>query len=187
MFMTTQRISFFFRLAFTAVCIFSCKSDSEGLNSVEIPTPVPSAIYKDYEIFYSDSGLTQAKIAGITLEQFNSVNGSEAYDKMTDSVHLWFYDEDKNVQSELVADNAIRNRVTGYMEAFGNVVVFNEKGERLNTEHLIWDEAKAQIISNDSVTITKKNQVITGLGLVSDQNFIDYEIKNVKSIFYVEK
>lgn len=167
--------------------LFSCGNDTEGLKTVSVPEPIPSAIYKNYEIFYSDSGLTQVKLAGITLEQFNGEKGEEPYDNMKDSLHIWFYDQDMNVQSELIADNAIRNRVTGKMEAFGNVIVYNEKGERLNTERLLWDEKKEKILTNDSVTITKTSQVIKGIGLESDQNFINYEIRNVSGIFNVDK
>lgn len=173
-------------IVLVSLLAISCGNDLQHLEAVEIPSPIPSAIYKNYEILYSDSGITQAKISGVTLEQFNSVNGTEAYDKMKDSVHLWFYDDDMTVKSELIADNAIRNRATGYMEAFGNVIVYNEKGERLNTEHLIWDEAIEKIRTNDSVTITKQDQTIKGVGLESDQNFINYEIKNVSGILNVE-
>ena len=168
--------------------IYACAPDTKGLKeSFHFNLPIPSAIYTDYEIIYNDSGLTQVKISGDTLEQYNSDGTSEAQDKMKDSVHLWFYDDNMVVKSELIADNAIRNRATGYMEAFGNVIVYNSKGERLNTEHLIWDERKGQILSNDTVVITKKNQTIKGKGLVSDQNFINYEIKNVVGNINIER
>jgi LPS export ABC transporter protein LptC len=168
--------------------IYSCKPDTADLkDSFHFNLPIPSAIYTDYEIIYNDSGLTQVKIAGDTLEQFNSDGTSEAQDRMKDSVHLWFYDENMVVKSELIADNAIRNRATGYMEAFGNVIVYNNKGEKLNTEHLIWDEKKGKILSNDTVTITKEHQVIKGKGLESDQNFIHYEIRNVHGILNIDK
>jgi LPS export ABC transporter protein LptC len=101
-------------------------------------------------------------------------------------VHIWFYDTDMKVQSEMIADRAVRNRKTGYMEAFGDVIVYNEKGEKLETEHLIWDEQKQKIISNTKVVITKKTQIIKGDGLISDQNFLDYEIKNPVGQFFID-
>lgn len=177
------------RLAYAtilALLLTSCDSDLENLEELKIAAPIPSAVYNNYEIFYSDSGLTQVKIAGRILEQHNAKDGSEGHDKMKDSVHLWFYDTDMKVQSEMIADRAIRNRETGYMEAFGDVIVYNEKGEKLQTEHLIWDEEKEKIISNTDVTITKKTQIIKGDGLISDQNFLDYEIKNPVGQFFIE-
>jgi LPS export ABC transporter protein LptC len=166
--------------------LFSCGSDLDELASLQISEPIPNSVYNNYEIFYSDSGLTQVKIAGRILEQHSSQDGTDGHDHMKDSVHLWFYDTDMTVKSEMVADRAIRNRKTGYMEAFGEVIVYNEKGEKLETEHLIWDEVKAKIISNTKVTITKKTQTIVGDGLISDQNFLDYEIKNPHGQFYID-
>ena len=52
---------------------------------------------------------------------------------------------------------------------------------------MIWDEATEKIRTNDSVTITKQDQTIKGVGLESDQNFINYEIKHVSGILNVEK
>lgn len=169
---------------FTA--LYACTSDIENLDPIEIPFPVPTSIYHDYEIFYSDSGLTQVKITGRKLEQFKQTESSDAFDRMSDSVHLFFYNEKMIVTSELIADRAERNRKTGYMEAFGDVVVFNEKGEELNTEHLIWDEDQEKIISNTDVVIKKETQTIKGKGLISDQNFIDYEILYPTGTFDVE-
>lgn len=177
----------FFWSSLVLISLFSCESDIDNLGSTNIPAPIPSSIYKNYEIFYSDSGLTQVKIAGRILEQYtgNKESGG-GRDSMKDSVHLWFYDSNMEVQSEMIADRAVRNRETGYMEAFGNVIVYNEKGEKLNTEHLIWDEKKEQIISNTKVVITQKTQTIVGDGLVSDQNFLDYEIKNPRGELFIE-
>lgn len=165
----------------------ACKADNEGLNTIDVPTPIPSAIYYNYNILYNDSGLTQVKMTGEVLEQYAGDKENQAFDNMRDSVHLWFFDESMIVQSELIAERATRNRVTGFMEAFGNVVVYNEKGEKLETDHLIWDEKAEKISTEDSVTITKKGQIIKGVGLISDKNFIHYEIKNVSGIINVKK
>ncbi|MFT6716928.1 MAG: LPS export ABC transporter protein LptC [Saprospiraceae bacterium] len=173
-------------LIFLSILVASCDPDTKGLKSLEITEPIPDAIYYNYEIFYSDSGLTKVKIAGRVLEQHSSKEGSDGNDHMKDSVHLWFYDSDMKVQSEMIADRAIRNRKTGYMEAFGEVIVYNEKGEKLETEHLIWDEQKEKIISNTEVTIRQKTQTIVGDGLISDQNFLDYEIKNPHGELFID-
>ena len=179
-----------FRLAFVFLCVSalftSCGSDLDELESLKIAEPVPNSVYNNYEIFYSDSGLTQVKIAGITLEQHATNDNSDGHDNMKDSVHIWFYDLDMTIKSEMIADRAVRNRKTGYMEAFGDVIVYNEKGEKLETEHLIWDEQKEKIISNTKVVITKKSQIIKGDGLISDQNFLDYEIKNPVGQFFID-
>ena len=72
------------------------------------------------------------------------------------------------------------------MEAYKDVVVINnEKNEKLNTEHLIWDQSKKMIFSNVAIKITTKDEVIFGDGLESDETFDKYEIINPTGVFHV--
>ncbi len=171
----------------SVLALVSCGSDLQELNTVHIPSPIPNAVYTNYKVLYSDSGKTVAKIEGGLLKQFSKSENQLEHEKMSDSLHLWFYDDNMKVQSEMRADSAIRFKDTEIMEAFGHVIVYNEKGEKLNTEHLIWDKKKEKIISNTDVVITKETQIIRGKGLVSDQNFLNYEILNVTGIISINK
>ena len=76
---------------------------------------------------------------------------------------------------------------TKIMEARYNVIVENiQKDERLNTEELFWDQNSNKIYSNKFVKITRGEEVLTGDGLVSDQNFDNIEIVNLKGLIEVE-
>ena len=66
------------------------------------------------------------------------------------------------------------------MEAKRNVVVVNEKGEKLNTEHLIWEEEGDRITSDAFVKITTADEILMGEGLESNQSFTKYRIKKIK-------
>ena len=72
------------------------------------------------------------------------------------------------------------------MEVKYNVEVVNVNGEKLNTEHLIWDEQKKKIISDDFVKITTAKEIIMGKGLEANQDFTQYEIKEVTGTIRVE-
>ena len=72
------------------------------------------------------------------------------------------------------------------MVARNNVVVINEKGEKLNTEELVWDEEKELIYSNAFVKITTKDEIIMGTGMTANQNFTNYVIKNISGIIRVK-
>jgi LPS export ABC transporter protein LptC len=65
------------------------------------------------------------------------------------------------------------------MELKYNVEVVNVKGEKLNTELLVWDEEKKKITSNAFVKITTAKEIITGNGLEANQDFTKYEIKDI--------
>ena len=66
------------------------------------------------------------------------------------------------------------------MEAKYDVVIVNSEGERLNTEHLIWDRKNQRIYSNVFVTITTEDEVIMGEGFESNESFTKYKILKPK-------
>jgi hypothetical protein len=66
------------------------------------------------------------------------------------------------------------------MEAKGNVIIINEKGEQLNTEHIVWSQKKEQINSDAFVKITTKTEILMGDGLESNQSFTKYKIKKIR-------
>ena len=62
------------------------------------------------------------------------------------------------------------------MEAKNNVIVINNKNEKLSTEHLIWDEEKQLLYTNAHVRIETENGTLEGEGLKSNRDFTEYKI-----------
>lgn len=179
MFKPIQKTSFLFLIL---VSFSSCKNDIAVVNSItsaiEQKKPVESG--KNVEIIYSDSAIVRAKLNAPQLDRFL---GKKPYMEMPKGMKVVFYDEERKESSKLTANYGI-----GYdsgngmerMEATNNVVVINEKGEKLNTEHLIWDAVRKKIVTDKFVKITTKEEVIWGDGLEANQDFSEYVIKNVK-------
>jgi hypothetical protein len=61
----------------------------------------------------------------------------------------------------------------------------NERGEQLTTEHLIWDERRQMLNSDEFVKITTKDEIIYGNGFEANQDFSQYRIFNIKGIISV--
>ena len=91
-----------------------------------------------------------------------------------------FSTERMEVKSKLTADYGVRYEREQKMEARKNVIVTNEKGDKLNTEHLIWDEKKQKLLSNEDVKITTKDEIIFGKGFEANEDFTKYKIFNLK-------
>lgn len=141
-----------------------------------------------FQIIYSDSGKLKAVITGDTLEQYFKTETRSPYDEMKDSVHLKFYNKFEKVETELMADYAIRYPEKDEMHAKGNVVVFNKKGERLDTERLTWNEKTRMIHCDTTVVITKPGgQKIVGSSLVSDEKFENYKITQVTGKLQIDE
>ena len=108
---------------------------------------------------------------------------------MPKGMDVFFYDRFGKEQSKLTANYGIGyetdNRINT-MEAKGNVVVVNLKGDRLNTEHLTWNSQTKKVYTDEFVKITTKDEVIWGNGLTANEDFSEYEIKHVKGTIAVK-
>ncbi len=164
-------------LVFIVFLFGACRNDIDKVMNLPNGTRVPIRSAKDVELFYSDSAHVRICLRSPITEEYA---GKDAYSEMPKGVDVSFYDLHLKESSHLSANYAIRYLQEGRMEAKNKVVIVNEKGETLQTEHLIWDERKHRIHTDDFVKITTKDQVIFGDGLESNEDFTRYKIKNIK-------
>jgi LPS export ABC transporter protein LptC len=165
----------------------ACENDIAVVNSLVPENELPLESEKNVEYIYSDSAIIRAKL---TAPQMDKYGGKKNYMELPKGMHVIFYSEEKKEQTNLTADYG-----KGYddgsgmnkMEAKRNVVVINEKGERLNTEHLIWDAVTKTIYTEEFVKITTKNETIWGDGLKADQDFSKWKILHPKGFVAVNE
>jgi LPS export ABC transporter protein LptC len=163
----------------------ACENDITVINSIIPESELPLESGKNVEYIYSDSAIVKAKLTAPRMDRYG---GKKNYMELPKGMHIIFYNEEKKEQTNLTADYGI-----GYddgsgmnkMEAKRNVVVINEKGDRLNTEHLIWDATTKQIYTEDFVKITTKGETIWGDGLKADQDFSKWKILHPKGVIAV--
>jgi LPS export ABC transporter protein LptC len=163
----------------------ACENDIAIINSLIPENELPLESEKNVEYIYSDSAIIRAKLMAPLMDRYG---GKKNYMELPKGMHVIFYTEEKKEQTNLTADYGI-----GYddgsgmnkMEAKRNVVVINEKGDRLNTEHLIWNAVTKQIYTEEFVKITTKDQTIWGDGLRADQDFSKYKILHPKGVIAV--
>jgi len=180
-FMRSTR-SFFF-----LICCFilaSCENDIKVINSIGNKDFLPVETAKDVETIYSDS----ARITVIAKSpQYDRYAGEKSYVEMPKGVSVFFYDTLMHVKSKLTANYAINYEKDKMMEAKNNVVVVNEKGEQLNTEHLVWDQKKAIIYSDKFVKINTGKEILWGDGMEADERFDKWKIKKPKGSITIKE
>lgn len=172
---------------FLLVCFmaFSCENSMKKVKKVTQTDTVPVQTAKNIEVFYSESGVLKFKLTSPFLINYP---GEDAYYKFPKSLKVVMYDSLHREKNELTANYGIKYEKRRMMEATGNVILFNKlKGEKLTTEHLVWDERKKTIFSDRFVTIRTPDKIIYGEGLVSDEGFDKWKIKKVRGIFYVNE
>lgn len=166
-----------------ALSLTSCVNDPAVVNSFSKNAKIPLQTVNDVDLLYSDSAELKVHMTAPVMEEFGGVN---PYEEMPKGVKVEFYNDSQTVNSYLTSNYAINKKHEQIMEAKNDVVVVNIKGEKLNTEHLIWDGKKRRIHTDAFVKITTKDQVIMGTGLDSDERFEEYEIKNITGTFLLK-
>jgi LPS export ABC transporter protein LptC len=181
-----SRIQFIIPILF--IFFSACENDIATVNSITSGNgnKLPIESTKNVAFLYSDSAQVKSKLVAALMDRYA---GKKPYYEMTKGMLIIFYGAHRKEQTKLTANYGIGYDTGNGMEsveAKGNVIVINEKGEKLNTEHLIWNALTHKIHTDAFVKITTKDQVIFGDGLVADEDFSVYEIKNVKGTIAVK-
>jgi LPS export ABC transporter protein LptC len=162
---------------FVIISMYSCENDLDKVKLYSKGQVIPTETARSIKIIYSDSAKVQVEITAPLLDHYSTEN---PYIEMPNGLKATFYNERMEVKSKLVADYGVRYEKDQKMEAKKNVIVTNEKGDKLNTEHLIWDEKKQKLLSNEDVKITTKDEIIFGKGFEANEDFTKYKIFNIK-------
>ena len=153
---------------------FNCSKDES--NAPALAGDVPDQIMENSTIIFSEEGVKSATIFAQYVAVYEKLDLKKAK-----KLHVDFYAQDGSQTSVLLADSGVIREGKQKVEALGNVVVTTQQGVKLTTESLRWDPQTAKIVTDDFVTITKGQDVITGYGLEADQELKHFVIqKKVK-------
>jgi LPS export ABC transporter protein LptC len=161
-----------------SVLFFSCETNRNEVMSIGKKVIMPSQTGKDITLLYSDSTILKIKLQAPQMQMYDK-DVKQRVTIMPKGLFVIFYDDKGKEATTLKANYGVRYEDTKRMEVKYNVEVINAKGDKLNTEHLIWDEQKKKIISDAFVKITTDKQIIMGEGLEANQDFTQYEIKEI--------
>ncbi len=158
--------------------VTSCQTDRNEIMALGKKVVMPSLTGKGVTMLYSDSTVLKIKLLTPQMQKYDR-DVKEPVTLMPKGLFVIFYDDKGKESTTLKADYGVRYETSKRMEAKYNVEVVNANGEKLNTEHLIWDEQKKKITSDAFVKITTAKEIIMGKGLEANQDFTQYEIKEV--------
>lgn len=156
----------------------SCEND---LKEIALVTQkgklVPTESSTQLNVLYTDSGTMQFRLKAPLMDHY-LVGVKDPYSEFLKGIYIEHYGKDNAVKTTIKADYAIRYDVSHKMEAKYKIEIVNIDGEKLNTEHLIWDEEKHKIYTDAYVEITTEREKITGTGMEANEDFSEWEIKN---------
>jgi len=126
------------------------------------------------EVKYTDSAylvfILKAPLSRRTMDKF------AMQEEFPQGVDVTFYDKSGTARSWLKSDYAVRDQVERKIIIQKNVVLENDKGERLDGPELIWDERTKEIYTDRFVKITNAEGIIYSYGFKSNEAFTRYQL-----------
>lgn len=173
-----------FTLVVSLLCFQSCGNKIEELPTTEI-NGFQNDRAEEVEFIFSKNGTTTATLSGEEFVQNNLSNPK--YVDLKKNIQADFYDDSLQVESKLQANFGRYYPETGNIIVRDSVRVTNRKGERLETEELIWNENIQRFYTEKPVKITMNGQETYGEGLEANKDFSYIKIKNQRGSIPVNK
>ena len=178
------KVSIAILLSGIAVLFCSCANKIEKIKEFSVGEELAGLEAENFEMIFSDSTVIRFKLITPKLIRFDKAE--EPFTEFPDGVKIEKYDGQMQKIASITSNYAQFFEKDDKWEAKNNVIAVNPQGDTLKTEHLIWEEKKGKIYSEQFVKIIRKDQVITGIGFESDQNLSNWKIKKAQGSIYLD-
>ncbi len=164
------------------ILFFSCSQNN--FQKIDKTYDGPIIEIKDLNTFFSDSAQVKFNLKAKLYQVFGS--GEEQY---PDGLYMDIFSKDsESISATFQANKVIRYENENYFKATGNVILYNlETKDELRTEELLWYPNDEKFISEKFVTIRTGSEVHKGEGMVSNQDFSDYEILKPSGVIEIDE
>lgn len=179
-----KRIYAVFFLVALCFVLNACENDKAEIARITVKNNSPIEEIHGLETLYSDSGIVKVKVTAKVLKK---ILLPKPVTELPSGLLIEFYNDSLRVVSTLSAHYAIHYEQLHKWVAMNDVVVVNQKGDKLNTEKMTWDERTQKIYSDQFVKIATAEEIIYGNGFESNQDFSLYRIFNVKGRITVKQ
>tara|TARA_B100000902_G_scaffold97396_1_gene99974 strand:- start:1504 stop:2016 length:513 start_codon:yes stop_codon:yes gene_type:complete len=150
--------------------LISCSRSYQTDTSVE---DIHDQLSTDVEITLTEKGNIKALIKSRLLER----NNENLELKLTDNVNVDLYDDNYEHTSLITSNYAFVSETENRMDAFGDVVVAADNGQKLLTDSLLWDNKADKISTDATLTFISGNfDTLYGTGFESNIDLTDWKI-----------
>ena len=150
--------------------LISCSRSYQTDTSVE---DIHDQLSTDVEITLTEQGNIKALIKSRLLER----NNENLELKLTDNVNVDLYDDNYEHTSLITSNYAFVSETENRMDAFGDVVVAADNGQKLLTDSLLWDNKADKISTDATLTFISGNfDTLYGTGFESNIDLTDWKI-----------
>jgi len=155
----------------------SCENDMAEVAQYFKKEAVQVIEAKDVVIYYSDSAVVRVIITAPRL--LNYIDAKEPRSEFVDGLVADFYNPEHQKQSKLAAKFGVKYDTKNIIIVQDSVVITTIRNEKLETEELTWDEKTGNVETDKFVKVSTPNEVVTGYGLIANDDFSYWKIKAV--------
>lgn len=169
-------------LIILAFLYFSCSTENKTQDLDLYDGPIMEI--KDLNTLFSDSAKAKFRLKSDLYQVFES--GEEQYPK---GLFMDIFSKDSDsISASFKANFVIKFENENFYKATGNVVVLNYiTNDELRTEELFWYPNEEKFVTEKFVTIKTGNELHKGEGMISNQDFSNYEILKPSGIIEVDE
>ena len=160
------------------IVFISCENDLSEVQQFIVEDQVTVEVGEGVEVIYSDSGRIEMKvIAPVLHRHLDRLNPRRTF---PNGLKVLFIGKDQEMESWLIGKQATEFENTHQTIIRDSVVLFNTNGEKLETDHLVWDQKEGRIYTDQLVKMTTIDKEIWGYGFEADREFKHWSIKAVR-------
>jgi LPS export ABC transporter protein LptC len=173
--------AFLLLLIILTILVSSCENKIPVIPKSDLLT-LPSLTVKDFKTTLTDSGRVQLEMSSPLVEKYDKAE--PPYAEFRTGIKVVFYNGKDSAQARVTSKYA-KCTDNNLWELRDSVVVINDKGERLETELLYWNQAKDLIYTDRFVKIKSEDQITQGIGFESDSHLNRRKILKVTADIYL--
>lgn len=127
-------------------------------------------------VIRKDSGYIRLDLKSPLIQEFTLIDSP--YTLMPKGLKLKFWNSHSEKPNFLRADWAKINDKNKFYEGKGHVLMINNDGDTLKTNHIFWDNLNRKIYTKDTVTIVRKDSTtnISDHGLEASEDFKEFTL-----------
>ncbi len=169
-----------------ALFFFGCMEEqTEKLG--ELKTDFSSRTIVDAFLQQQDSGKVIMELKAPLIEEYEFVDSP--YTLMRKGLFVKFWNSNSPKENTLRADWAMIKDKQKFYEGRGNVVMVNNDGDTLKTNHIFWNSNNKRIWTKDTVVIHRKDGTYNRAlhGLEASQDFKEFTFFKNSGVLFVEE
>lgn len=165
--------------------IAACRNDPKDIKALTGRGNAQEDRAEDVTIIYSKDGKINARLFAHDFAR--NENARPPYLDMNRGLKVEFYNDSGDIDNVLTADSSRYYEAQGNILVWGNVQIVSRKGEQLNTQELVWNQAIEKFFTEKPVKITTPNEVLYGNGMEANRDFSWYQILSPTGSVQVKK